>query len=82
MEITSLFVIKSLNVFLYNYRYLRKVFFRIGFKGGFGNVWKALMDVPEVIANKIIILPLNISNYSSTNLEYNNHLIEFEIIFI
>ena len=30
------------------FRYLRKIFFRIGFKGGFGNVWKALMDVPEV----------------------------------
>ena len=29
-------------------RYLRKVFFRVGFKGGFGNVWKALMDIPEV----------------------------------
>ena len=34
--------------YIHYYRALQKVFFRVAFHGGIGNVWKALMTIPEV----------------------------------
>ena len=70
----QVYLISMYVVYCY-FRYLRKVFFRIGFKGGFGNVWKALMDVPEV---RISCPPHHINFFSSKKSHYIHLYLYFQ----